>query len=149
MTSHTETALSDAIPNAIDLATLFGRIVATFRGQLALSQAALATKLGWDRSLLARLESGRNIASIENIFELEEVFVQAGLLHTHGDLMWLLDRVLREAVRRGLRPVVGRVERNQAESVDVAVAERIVVRVVDDWLLDLEQDGEPPSRRSR
>ena len=66
------------IPNAVDLASIFGRIVAALRQEQGASQAVLAGRLTWDRSLLARIEAGRNTANIDNIFELEEVFMADG-----------------------------------------------------------------------
>ena len=140
------------IPNAVDLASIFGRIVAALRQEQGASQAVLAGRLTWDRSLLARIEAGRNTANIDNIFELEEVFMADGLIAAHGDLVELTNRVVREAKRRGLRPVVGRMERPEGqESVETATLDRIVARIVDDWLVDLraEPEPEPPRKRRR
>ena len=139
------------IPNAVELTTITGRIVALLRQELGASQAVLAGRLTWDRSLLARVESGRNTATIDNIFELEEVYVSEGLIAEHGDLVVLTSRVVREAKRRGLRVVVGKSERPEGqESVEVATLDRIVARVVDDWLVDLRAEPEPePPRKKR
>jgi transcriptional regulator with XRE-family HTH domain len=138
------------IPNAVELTTITGRIVALMRQELCESQAVLAGRLTWDRSLLARIESGRNTATIDNIFELEEVYLAGGLLASHGDLVELTDRVVHAAKRRGLRVVVGKSERPEGqESVEVATLDRIVARVVDDWLVDLraELEPEPPKKQ--
>ena len=127
-------------------------IIAMLRQELGSSQAALAGRLTWDRSLLARIESGRNTATIDNIFELEEVYVAGGLLAEHGDLVTLTAYVVKEAMRRGLRVVVGKSERPEGqESVEVATLDRIVARVVDDWLVDLraEPEPEPPKKKRR
>lgn len=140
------------IPNAVELTTITGRIIAMLRQELGSSQAALAGRLTWDRSLLARIESGRNTATIDNIFELEEVYLAGGLLAEHGDLVTLTACVVNEAMRRGLRVVVGKSERPEGEeSVEVATLDRIVARVVDDWLVDLraEPEPEPPKRKRR
>ena len=55
-------------------------------------------------------------------------------------------------MRRGLRVVVGKSERPEGqESVEVATLDRIVARVVDDWLVDLrtEPEPEPPKKKRR
>ena len=125
------------IPNAVDLASIIGRIVAALRQEQGASQAVLAGRLTWDRSLLARIEAGRNTATIDNIFELEVVFLADGLITAHGDLVELTARVVHEAKRRGFRPVVGRVAKQGAESVETVTLDRIVARIVDDWLVGL------------
>ena len=137
------------IPNAVDLASIIGRIVAAFRQEQGASQAVLAARLTWDRSLLARIEAGRNTATIDNIFELEEVFMADGLIESHGDLVELTSRVVHEAKRRGLRPVVGRADKRDGASVETVTLDRIVARIVDDWLVDLRADPEPPPTRKR
>jgi len=136
------------IPNAVDLASIIGRIVAALRREQGASQATLSGRMSWDRSLLARIEAGRNTANIDNIFELEAVFLADGLIESHGDLVELTSRVTHEAKRRGLRPVVGRVQQLDGhESVKSAALDRIVARVVDDWLVALQP--EPPPRKRR
>ncbi len=137
------------IPNAVDLASIIGRIVAALRQEQGASQAVLAGRLTWDRSLLARIEAGRNTATIDNIFELEEVFMADGLIESHGDLVELTSRVVHEAKRRGLRPVVGRAYKHGAASVETVTLDRIVARIVDDWLVDLRADPAPTPRRQR
>lgn len=138
------------IPHAVDLSSIIGRIVAALRHELGASQAALSARLRWDRSLLARIEAGRNTANIDNIFELEEAFMADGLIEGHGDLVELCGRVVHEAKRRGLRPVVGQTERPEGqESVDAATLDRIVARIVDDWLIALRDEPrpKPPGKR--
>ncbi len=140
------------IPHAIDLSSIIGRIVAALRRELGASQAKLSARLKWDRSLLARIESGRNTANIDNIFELEVAFMGDGLIEDHGDLVELTSRVAREAKRRGFRPIVGRAELpKDQESVEAATLDRIVVRIVDDWLMAMqdEHEPEPAPRRKR
>ena len=143
-----------SIPHAVDLSSIIGRIVAALRQELGLSQAALSGRMQWDRSLLARIEAGRNTATIDNLFELEEVFMAEDLIESHGDLMELCSRVAHEAKRRGLRPVVGRTERPEGqESVETATLDRIVARIVDDWLEAMKEkpapEARPPKRRRR
>ncbi len=135
------------IPGAIDLATITGRIVAAFRHEQGATQATLARRMRWDRSLLARVEAGRNTATIDNLFELEEVFLADGLVRRHGDLVELVGRVVYEAKRRRLSPVVGRTGTGEQPSAETALVDRIVARVVDDWLLELE--AEPAKGRAR
>lgn len=137
------------IPHAVDLSSIIGRIVAALRRELGASQAVLSARLSWDRSLLARIEAGRNTANIDNIFELEEAFMADRLIEGHGDLVELTSRVVHEAKRRGLRPVVGQTTQPEGqESVEAATLDRIVARIVDDWLEDLRSQP-PPARKKR
>ena len=141
-----------SIPNAVDLSSIFGRVIAALRQEQGASQATLASRMSWDRSVLARIEAGRNTANVDNIFEMEEVFMADTLIERHGDLLELTSRVVHEAKGRGLRPVVGRMERPEGqESVETATLDRIVARIVDDWLVDLraEPEPEPPRKRRR
>jgi len=138
------------IPHAVDLSSIIGRIVAALRQELGLSQAALSGRIQWDRSLLARIEAGRNTANIDNLFELEEVFLAEDLIASHGDLMELCSRVAHEAKRRGLRPVVGRTAKPERQvSVETATLDRIVARIADDWLESMKEEPEPEPRRIR
>lgn len=128
---------------AVDLTTLFGRIVSAFRQEMKLSQAVFAEKLSWDRSLLARVESGRNTATIDNIYLLEEAFMLAGLLREHGEMMLLCERAAREAQGRGFRVMAGRLPKPEGDGpVEIPSLDRIISRVVDDWLEGAE-DEEP------
>ncbi len=141
-----------SVPNAVDLSTIIGRIIAGLRQEQGASQATLAGRMTWDRSLLARIEAGRNTANIDNIFELEELFIADDLIDRHGDLVELCSRVVREAKRRGLRPVVGRTAKPEGEEpVDAPTLERIVARIIDEWLEEMkaDQDPVPPKKRRR
>ena len=139
-----------SIPHAVDLSSIIGRIVASLRQELGLSQAALSQRMQWDRSLLARIEAGRNTANIDNLFELEEVFLAKDLIASHGDLLELCSRVAHEAERRGLRPVVGRSAKPQGQpSVETATLDRIVARIVDDWLEAMKEDPAPEPQSTR
>ena len=139
--------MTDSNADAVDLSSIIGRIVAALRREQGVSQATLAGRMSWDRSLLSRVEAGRNTATIDNIFELEEVFLVDGLIEGHGALVALTSRVAHEAKRRGLRPVVGRVARPEGQqSVELATLDRIVARIVDDFLLDLRVDHAGPRR---
>ncbi len=131
---------------AVALATITGRVVAALRHEQGATQSALAGRMRWDRSLLARIEAGRNTATIDNLFELEEILLADGLIRRHGDLVELVNRVVRVAKRRGLRPVVGRPAGEEQPSAEPAAVERIVGRVIDDWLLDLEDEPAPTGR---
>lgn len=136
------------LPRALtlDLTTIFGRVVASLRDELKLSQAELATPMGWDRSLLARLESGRNTATIDNIVELEEAFIQKKLPVDRGDLVTLTCQVVLEAKRRGHRPVYGKVPKPDGDDpIDAPELDRMVARIVDDWLTERRK----PKRRAR
>lgn len=138
------------IPNAVDLSTIIGRIIAALRQEQGASQATLAGRMTWDRSLLARIEAGRNTANIDNIFELEELFIADDLMDRHGDLVELCSRVVREAKRRGLRPVVGRTTKPEGEEpVDAPTLERIIARIIDDWLTAMTPDPKPAPAKER
>ena len=103
----------------------------------------------------ARIEAGWNTANVDNLFELEEVFladrlIADRLIADHGDLVALVSRVAHAAKRRGPRPVVGRSEAPEGEeSVRPAVLDRIVARVVDDRLTELRDDRSPPRKKRR
>jgi transcriptional regulator with XRE-family HTH domain len=118
----------------IQLTTILGRIVAALRLERRLSQAELAKRIGWERSLLARVEVGRNLASVDNIYEIEQDLIGAGQIRHHGDLVYLAHLALEEARRRGFVPIYGtlRAEDPIAEA-DNHIIDRIVARVLDDW----------------
>jgi transcriptional regulator with XRE-family HTH domain len=123
-------------PN-LSLSGIVGRIVASLRMEQGVPQVELAGRLGWDRSLLARIETGRNTANIEHLFELEEVFLADGLLESHGDLLELCNRVVQEARRRGARVMVGRSAEAGEQELETSLVDRLVARIVDDWLVEL------------
>ena len=130
----------------VDLSTILGRVVAGLRQESGKSQAAFSAEIGWDRSLLSRVESGRNTATIDNIFELEEAFIREELIAHHGDLTDLLARVVRQARRRGLRPVYGQMAKPSGEDpIPTPALDRIVLAVVVRWLNKLsdEEEDEP------
>ena len=121
----------------VPLTTLFGRVVAGLRQEAKLSQGALADRLAWERTLLGRVETGRNTATVDNIFELDAFFVEAGLLDRRGDLWALFTRAAQTVTRRGMVVLVDRDA--PPDGVDVADSrdlDRIVRRVVEDWLDD-------------
>lgn len=123
----------------VDLTTIFGRIVGMLRQELGLSQAAFSEGMKWERSLIARIETGRNMATLDNIFELEQRFMEEKLIYGHGDLVELTARATREAIRRGLRPVYGAIAKPEGDApVEVPTLDRIVARIVDDWLTEVK-----------
>jgi transcriptional regulator with XRE-family HTH domain len=125
----------------VDLTTIFGRIVGMLRQELGLSQAAFSEGMKWERSLIARIETGRNMATLDNIFELEQRFMEEKLIYGHGDLVELTARATREAIRRGLRPVYGAVAKPEGDApVEVPTLDRIVARIVDDWLTEVKAE---------
>ncbi len=130
----------------VDLSTILGRVIAGLRQETGKSQAKLASEMGWDRSLLSRIESGRNTATIDNIFELEEAFLRDELIAEHGDLTSLLARVVRQAKQRGHRPVYGQTAKPSGEDpIPTPALDRIVLAVVDRWLNKLSDDeGDEP-----
>lgn len=123
----------------VDLSTFFGRVVAALRQETGRSQSALAREMGWDRSLLSRIESGRNTATIDNVLQLELTFKAYGLLEEHGELLWLLSEVMRAGTDRGFVPVLGQMPKpHEGELAPVAALDRLVMVVLDEWLKDEE-----------
>jgi transcriptional regulator with XRE-family HTH domain len=135
--------MPNALTGSVDLTTIFGRVVAALRADLPESQAGFARVLEIDRSLLARIESGRNTASIDHIVLIEEAFIRANRIRWHGDLLILAARVAREVKVRGGMAVYGNVPRPEGnEDLGVSVLDRIVAVVVDQWLKDLPVKAE-------
>lgn len=134
-----------SIPTRVDLTTIIGRVVSAFRQEMNISQAVFADRLKWDRSLLARIESGRNTANIDNIYELEKQFLESDLIGRHGDLVELTNLVAREAIRRGFRVWVGNLPKPEGEDpVELRSLDRLVAVVIDTWL-----DDRSTNKRSR
>lgn len=132
----------------VDLTTIFGRIVGMLRQELGLSQAAFSEGMKWERSLIARIETGRNMATLDNIFELEQRFMEEKLIYGHGDLVELTARATREAIRRGLRPVYGAIAKPEGDApVEVPTLDRIVARIVDDWLTEVKAERTAKEKR--
>lgn len=129
----------------VDLSTILGRVVAGLRQDLGKSQAKFSAEIGWDRSLLSRIESGRNSATFDNVFELEEAFLREERISEHGDLTRLTERVVRRARARGLRPVYGQIAKPSGEEpIATPALDRIVLAVIDRWLNDgLDEEEEP------
>lgn len=118
-----------------DLSTIFGRLVAGLRKESGKSQATLAAELSWDRSLLSRIESGRNTANIDNIIELEQALKAMGLIVRDGDLNAMVVEVARELKKEGFRPAVGVTPKPPGEEpVPAPALDRIVGRVLHRWL---------------
>ena len=109
-----------------------GAVIATFRSEMGWSQETMASRVGMDRSALARLETGRTALRIDDIFLLDGLFMDAHLTRGHGDLLLLTSLAL--------NAVTGRAP-------DMAGPElrRVVAGVVDRWLLDLRA-GLAPGR---
>ena len=136
--------MSTLTGTTVDLTTILGRIVSALRLELRHSQASFARELDIDRSLLARIESGRNTATIDNVFLIEEALIQGGLIHWHGDLTVLAARAVGEIKGRGGRTIYGNIPKPEGDaSLETAALDRIVALVVDGWLQELE------SRRSK
>ena len=126
------------LTGAIDLTTILGRVVAALRADLPESQAGFARLLEIDRSLLARIESGRNTASIDHVFLIEEAFIRSGRIRWHGDLVLVVGRVAQEVKQRGGKIFYGNLPRPDGEEdLGVSVLDRIAAVVVDQWLKDL------------
>lgn len=133
------------LSGAVDLTTILGRVVAALRADLPESQAGFARLLEIDRSLLARIESGRNTASIDHVFLIEEAFIRTRRIRWHGDLVLIAGRVAQEVKQRGGTIFYGNLPRPEGEEdLGVSVLDRIVAVVVDQWLKDLpaKSDGD-------
>ena len=125
----------------IDVTTVFGRVTSALRRELKVSQAVFADELKMDRSLLARVESGRNVATINDIVRLEQRFRKTELLEEHGDLYSLTLKVVSVLDRRGARVALGKIRLKEGEEVmDTAVVDRITLRVVDRFFEDPDED---------
>lgn len=99
---------------------IMGRIIATLRAATAATQAGFAAKLSIDRSRLARLETGRNTITINDMWICERGLIAASVMLAHGDLFRLMVR----AIEKG------------AESCTPPALERLVARIVDDYVTD-------------
>jgi transcriptional regulator with XRE-family HTH domain len=132
--------MSTLTGTTIDLTTILGRTVAALRQELRHSQASFARVLDIDRSLLARIESGRNTATIDNVFLIEEAFIQAGVLHWHGDMTMLAARIVGEIKQRGGRALYGNLPKPEGDApLETTALDRIVALVVDGWLQELAE----------
>lgn len=126
-----------------DVTTVFGRVVSILRKDLRLSQLQLADELRLDRSLLTRVEIGRNIATIDVMAKLEEYFLNEEVLTDHGDLMTLTSRVAEALQRRGAQVVYGKAgPSDQVALLDLGILDRVAARVVDRWMEEVEEDDE-------
>lgn len=72
---------------------IFGRLVRAFRRRLELSQTTFAAELGTERSHLARVEGGRNLANIDDVLRIESALSRRGLLPQRGYLCLLAAQV--------------------------------------------------------
>jgi len=123
----------------IDLTTIVGRVIAALRQEIRHSQASFARLLEVDRSLLARVESGRNTASVDHVFLIEESFIQGGLVRWHGDLILLAARVVAEVKNRGGKVIYGSLPKPEGDAeLETTALDRMVASVVDAWLGELE-----------
>ncbi|TAL41402.1 MAG: XRE family transcriptional regulator [Salinibacterium sp.] len=104
-------------------ALVFGRVVATFRAAEDKTQGDYATELGWDRSVLARIEVGRNDVSIANVLDIEAMLIKHGLITTFGQLVQVTSEVTAELKARP-----------KINGDAPAVVDRIAGTVVDRWL---------------
>ncbi len=130
-------------PLCVDFSTIFGRVVGALRQEIKKSQAEFSRDIKWDRGLLARIESGRNTAGVDNIYELGTQFRDANLIHRRADLFEIADRVAARARERGLRIWVGNLPKPDGEGpIEVLTLDRIVSRVVDDWLDEMRQPNQ-------
>lgn len=133
-----------------DLSTIVGRIVARLRVELALTQADLATKLDFDRSLLVRLETGRNTTNVDHLFLIEAFFLRTGLLRRHGDLTLLAADVAHRLKRRGAVPVYGMVPKPEnVGEVESPALDRVVTVALDEWLQGLDEPKRTEPKRTR
>ena len=126
------------------LSCVIGRLIALFRAEYGLSQAEFGAPIGYDRSLVARLEVGRNIINVDNIHDVEHLLVEGGLLARPGDLLLLGNRVALELHRRGYRVMTGKAEDHVGqELLDLSILDRVVASIADSYLQ--AEELPPPS----
>ncbi len=90
----------------VQLTAVFGAVVACCRQDLGETQAAFADRIGLERSLLARIETGRNTATIEDVAVFDQAFHGP-----RGDGAFSLTvRCVNEAKRRGIAVLTRRQE---------------------------------------
>lgn len=136
--------------HAYDLSTIVGRIVARLRIEHGLTQAELATKLEFDRSLLVRLETGRNTTNIDHLFLIEAFFLRARLLQRHGDVTLLAADVARRLKKRGAVPVYGMLPKPEnVGDVESPALDRVVTVALDEWLQGLNEPKRNETKRTR
>ncbi len=127
--------MSRLLPIKTDFTTVFGRLLVAFRKELGLSQTQLGEQLRDDRSLIARLEAGRNIANLDNLHKLERLLIQRNLISRHGDLVLLAHRVATIIANRGIGVVYGKLEEHgEVAQLDPANVDRVVASVLDSYL---------------
>ena len=90
----------------VDLDVLFGVLLRALRAKTGRTQAQLAAALGWDRSLLVRLESGRNTPTIHELVALEQLLLGMGVIEAPGRLLALMHGAIGTLEALGARPVI-------------------------------------------
>ena len=119
----------------INVTTVFGRVVAAMRRESRLSQAGFAAEMRVDRSHLARIETGRNIATVDDIFRIGGVLDRLDVVSGEGDLMGITLEAIQEVRDRRTRVAFGKLAPRPGETVmDGRLLDRTVIRVVDGWL---------------
>lgn len=91
---------------SVDLDVLFGQILRHLRTTAGHTQAQLADALGWDRSLIVRIEAGRNTPTIHELVALEQLLLANQLIDAPGRLLDMVHRVLAMFPAMGMRPLV-------------------------------------------
>lgn len=85
----------------VELTTIFGRLVAILRALAGHTQGSFAQLLCVDRSLLARIETGRNMATLDHILLIESKLRELGRISGPGHLVSLCNAVAVSIIQRG------------------------------------------------
>lgn len=91
---------------SVDLDVLFGQILRHLRTTAGHTQAQLADALGWDRSLIVRIEAGRNTPTIHELVALEQLLLANQLIDAPGHLLDLVHKALAVFPALGMRAQV-------------------------------------------
>ena len=110
---------------------IFGRLVSAFRSETLLNQIAFSKECHLSTGALARIEAGRNVATIDHIVSIEYALLDRDLIDDCGDLLILVDDCLNELRELGIRVIRGKLA--LAESCPITTIDRVVGKVVLDW----------------
>ena len=127
---------------AVDIPTIFGRVLAALRDEQGDSKTSFARRLKWDRNVLMRLESGQSAVTIGDLIRLERTLKKAGQPIDVGDLTALTARVANVLWNRDVRVSYGWGRRSRMREdeapLETAALDRVVAVVLDKWF---EKEG--------
>ncbi len=97
----------------INYTSVLGRVVAALRAETELNQIDFAAACRMKQSTLARIESGKNTATIDHIMRIERAFNKLDKLDDPGDLVLLVYECCRQLVKRGVKVRAGKLKGEQ------------------------------------